>query len=158
MLELEVKVININEGRNETIVSRCKKLGEYSNFIARARAFLEESNDLEEAIREAVKYCRKHDILRQFLEIHASEVLNMVLTDWNLEDAKKVWYEDGLEEGREEGREEKRTIARNALAKGLTPELVHEITGLDMKTIRVCKAPRSLSGLALFNKENAKKR
>ena len=27
----------------------------------------------------------------------------MLLTEWNTEDAKKVWYEDGLEDGREEG-------------------------------------------------------
>jgi len=40
-------------------------------------------------------------------------------------------------EGREEGRtEEKLEIARNALAKGLTPEFVQDITGLDIETIQ----------------------
>ena len=38
----------------------------------------------------------------------------------------------GLEKGREK---EKLAIARNALAKGSTPEFVHEITGLDPETI-----------------------
>jgi len=38
-------------------------------------------------------------------------------------------------EGCEEGREEKRKIARNLLAKGSTPEFVHEVTGLDMETL-----------------------
>jgi hypothetical protein len=37
------------------------------------------------------------------------------------------------EEGREEGREE---IAKNALAKGLSPDTIGEITGLDVETIR----------------------
>jgi predicted transposase/invertase (TIGR01784 family) len=105
----------------------------------------------------AVRYCRDHDILKEFFEQNAAEVMNMLITEWKLEDAQKVWYEDGIEEGivrgreegigigiekgREEGREEgiekgKESIARNALAKGLTPELICSITGLDMETIK----------------------
>jgi hypothetical protein len=145
LLELEVKVININEGRNNAIVNRCKKLAEYSIFIGKARAFLKEYTNREDAIKEAVNYCQKHAILKEFLEIHASEVSNMLLTEWNIEDAKEVWreeaLEEGLEKGREEGRDEgrgerDRTIARNLLAKGSTPEFVQEITGLDLETIK----------------------
>jgi flagellar biosynthesis/type III secretory pathway protein FliH len=32
--------------------------------------------------------------------------MNMVLTEWNLEEAKEVWREEGLEEGWEKGRKE----------------------------------------------------
>ena len=53
----------------------------------------------------------------------------MLFAEWNLEDAKKGWYEDGQEN-------EKLEIARKALAKGLSPEFVHEITGLDMESIK----------------------
>ena len=133
LLELEVKIININEGRNEAIVSQCKNLAEYSAFIARVRTLMDEENSLEEAIKITVKYCQKYGILKRFLDTHGPEVLNMLLTEWNLEDAKKVWFEDGKEEGREEKELE---IVRNALAKGLTPEFVHEITGLTMETIQ----------------------
>ena len=76
LLELEVRVININEGRNKTIANRCKKLAEYSTFIAKARAFWDELGSLEEAIKAAIKYCSRHDILTQFLEIHGSEAPN----------------------------------------------------------------------------------
>jgi len=127
-LELIVKVININEGRNKDIVNRCKKLAEYSAFVAKARAFIKELGSREEAVKEAVRYCEKHGILKEFLNLHATEVLGMLFTEWNLEDAKKVWYEDGLEEG-------KLKIARNLLAKGSTPEFVRDITGLDLETI-----------------------
>jgi flagellar biosynthesis/type III secretory pathway protein FliH len=34
--------------------------------------------------------------------------MNMLITEWNLEDAQQVWYEDGLEDGLEKGREEGR--------------------------------------------------
>ena len=73
LLELEVKVININKGRNEAIVNRCKKLAEYSEFISTARIFLGELGNKEDAIKAAVKYCQKHGILNEFLEIHGSE-------------------------------------------------------------------------------------
>jgi len=157
LLELEVKVININEGKNEAIVNRCKKLSEYSIFIAKARSLKKEFTNKEEAINEVIKYCHKRGILKEFLEIYGSEVLNMLLTEWNIEDAKEVWYEEaredglaegvakgrakGLAEGRAEGRAEasnevKLEIARNLLAKGSTPEFVREITGLDTETIQ----------------------
>jgi hypothetical protein len=64
-LELEVKVININEGKNEEIANRCKKLAEYSIFIATARTFEDKLNSREEGIRAAIKYCSKHDILKK---------------------------------------------------------------------------------------------
>ena len=57
----------------------------------------------------------------------------MLLTEWNIEEAKEVWWEEGREEGREERDIE---IARNALAKGIPLDVIHEITGLDIQTIQ----------------------
>jgi len=132
LLELEVKVININKGRNEAIVNRCKKLAEYSEFIAKTRTFLGELGNKEDAIKKAVKYCQKHDILNEFLEIHGSEILNMI-TEWNTEDAIAYAHEEALQEGREERNIE---IARNALAEGLPIEVIQKITGLDLEAIK----------------------
>jgi len=160
LLELEVRVLNINEGRNKDIVSRCRKLREYSVFIAKIHYYWIELGNLEEAIKKAIKYCYSHDILREYLEVHGSEVLNMILTEWNTDDAiafaREEGREEGLEKGREEGlergreeglekgreegleigREEKRTIARNLLAKGSIPEFVQEVTGLSLDEIK----------------------
>jgi hypothetical protein len=143
-LELEVNVININEGKNEAIAKRCKTLAGYSVFVAKVRAFEGETGDRTEAMKRAVKYCRDHDILKEFLEKNATEVMNMLITEWNIEDAKKVWYEDGMEKGMEKGREEGREegdargreeVARNALAQGASLEFIQKITGLDIQTI-----------------------
>jgi len=130
LLELEVKVININEGRNEAIVQRCKKLAEYGVFMAKIRVYLEEGYQLKEAVEKAIKYCQRRDILKKFLEIHASEVLNMLLTEWNTEDAKKVWYEDGLEDGLEKGIEK-------GLEKGREEVLKLMEQGLSLKEIKL---------------------
>jgi len=139
-LELTVRVININEGRNKPIAARCKKLAEYSAFVAKVRSFEKEFGSRDEAIKETVKYCQKHDILREFLKLHASEVLNMLYTEWNWDDALAVRFDEGLEEGIEKGIEEGRNnekleIARNLLCEGATFEFIKKITGLDMETI-----------------------
>ena len=140
-LELEVRVLNINEGRNSAIVQRCRKLAEYSAFIAKVREFEKELDNKGEAMKAAIEYCREHDILKEFLEKLSSEVFNMLLTEWKTEDAIKVWYEEGREEGWEKGRiSEREEIAKQALAKGLPSEMIHEITGLDMDAIREIQA------------------
>jgi len=52
----------------------------------------------------------------------------MVFGEWNWDDALAVSKEEGREEGKEE-------IARNALAKGFSLEVIQEITELDLETI-----------------------
>ncbi|MCL2800310.1 MAG: Rpn family recombination-promoting nuclease/putative transposase [Treponema sp.] len=141
MLELEVKVINITEGKNIEIQNRCSKLSEYSKFIALIHKYLEEYGNLEDATKEAINYCHRHDILVEFLEKHGSGVLGMILTEWNTEDAiafaREEGREDGFERGVEKGsKHEKQTIARNLLSEGSTLEFTQKITGLDLETIK----------------------
>ena len=57
----------------------------------------------------------------------------MLYTEWNWDDALAVAREEAREDGIEEGKLE---IARNLLVKGSTPEFVHDITGLDIETIK----------------------
>ena len=143
-LELSVKVVNINYGTNEKIVMKSKTLAGYSLFVQKVRENEKEGKDLKEAIKRAVNYCSENDILKEFLEQNATEVINMLITEWNMDDALAVRFEEGLEEGigkgreegREKGREEGREeIVRNALAKGIPPETIHTVTGLDVETI-----------------------
>jgi predicted transposase/invertase (TIGR01784 family) len=129
---LEVKVININEGKNEGIAKRCRTLAQYSAFIGKVREYEEGGILQEEAVEKAVKYCRSHDILNKFLKENASEVINMLITEWNWDIAKEVWQEEAREEGFEEGI---LTTARNALEEGLSVETVQKITGLSLETI-----------------------
>jgi hypothetical protein len=100
-LELTVKVININRGHNEDMVRRSGKLYGYSTFMEKVREN-RKTMPLEAAMKEAVAYCIDHDILGGFLKTNASEVMNMLLTEWNWDDARDVWQEEAGEEGREE--------------------------------------------------------
>ena len=130
LLELEVKVININEGKNQKIAARCKKLSEYIIFMAKIRDFWKKYGDLEKAIKMAIKYCQKNDILNEFLEVHGSEVLNMILTEWNTEDAIAYAREEAREEGHVkgsvEGWEKCSSHVIELMEQGLTVEEIKE--------------------------------
>jgi hypothetical protein len=130
-LELIVKVYNINQGHNGPLIRRCKTLDGYSAFIAKVREYEETVKIRADAMKMAIKDCIKNNILKDFLEAHASEVINMLLTEWNWDDALAVREEEGREE-----------VARNALLEGASIEFVQKITGLDFESIRrIASAP-----------------
>jgi predicted transposase/invertase (TIGR01784 family) len=163
-LDLSVKVYKINQGQNELIIHRCEKLDWNSAIIAKVRECEGEmtqggkpqeltEDEKMEAMTKAIRWCIAHNILKPFLETHGTEVVNMLMTEWKLEDALVVeraeGREEGLEKGREEGLEEgiekglekglekgKEEIAKNALAKGLSLDIIQDITGLSIEAIR----------------------
>jgi hypothetical protein len=59
--------------------------------------------NLNDALTEAVKYCIRADILADFMKTKGSEVVNMLTTEFNIDDAKMVWREEAREEGIAEG-------------------------------------------------------
>ncbi len=130
LLELEVKIVNINEGKNVEVVNRCRKLVEYSVFVEKARHFCKELGNLEKAMKATIKYCEKHDILKEYLEIHGSEVLNMLLEEWNMEDAIAYAREEGMELGVEKGQK----YVLDLLNQGLSAEEIKQRLYLDRES------------------------
>jgi hypothetical protein len=119
-LELTVRVLNINQGYNEGIVKKSETLNGYVAFISKVRENQGNGVGLTDAVTKAIKYCMENHILQGFLTQHASEVLNMLTTEFKLEDAQEVWREEGLEEGLERGLEKGREEGREeGLEKGL---------------------------------------
>ena len=140
-LELIVPVYNINHGHNPEMLKRCESLYGYSFFINKIREYQTQGLTLEEVITPVIEYCIKNNILKEYLEVHASEVWNMIFGEYDREMDIAVNRREAREEGREEGEEigmnkEKLIIAKNLLVKGLTPEFVHEITGLSIEEIK----------------------
>ena len=109
-LELEARVVNINEGRNGSILQKCAALTGYAAFIGKVRANRNAGMGIDLAVTKAVKDCMSNGILADFLKIHASEVINMISTEYNEEQARRVLAqesrEEGLELGLEQGREQ----------------------------------------------------
>ena len=106
MLELEVKVININLTSGHKLLEQCRPMYEYSWLIQRIKDYLAQKWDRDSAIIQAVKDCREKGILVDFVQKYGSEAVNMLYTQFNMEDAKEVWQEEAYNEGLEDGRAE----------------------------------------------------
>jgi len=126
-LELIAKVYNINKGRNSDIINKSPVLKGYSELVAEVNKN-RETMKLADAITAAVKNCMERGILVYFLKRHASEVLNMLFTEWNLEDAIAVRCEETQEKTWE-------VCAKNMLAKGYSVAEVIGITNLSHEQV-----------------------
>lgn len=103
MLELIVKVININLPVNHPILERCRPLYEYSFFIQTIRDYINKGKNRDEAIIQAMADCERVGIMTGFLKEHGTEAVNMLFTEFNMEDALDVRFEEGQKEGLKEG-------------------------------------------------------
>lgn len=99
MLDLKVKVININYDKSVEVLERSKTLMDYSYFVYQVKAYKKQKLTIGESIEKAIKDCINQDILKDFLKENGSEVINMLYTEFNLEDAKEVWQEEAERRG-----------------------------------------------------------
>ncbi|GHV27752.1 hypothetical protein AGMMS4952_09970 [Spirochaetia bacterium] len=127
-LELTVTVYNINPGHNEAILRKSETLYGYSAFIGMIRTFDEELKDLAAAIKKAVEQCMERDILKDFLALHSSEVINMLFAEWKDEEALEYRYREGRNEGKNED-------VKNLLAYGMTAGQISEALKLPIDTV-----------------------
>jgi hypothetical protein len=112
-LDLTVDIYNINNGHNPELAKRSAALEGYEIFTGLVREYRKETQDLCEAVTLAVNECISRNILKEFLEPHSSEVINMLLQDWNWKDAQEVWREEGVEEGIEKGARKLAELIKN---------------------------------------------
>lgn len=113
-------MININSGKNQSIMDSCHVLYEYAVFVAKIKRY-RDSMELKEVIDLAVRECIEENILRDFLEQHRREVCDMCLTEFDEKKYEDVLREDGREEGRSEERKTLLEIVQK-LKEGKTPE------------------------------------
>ncbi|MBD5528052.1 MAG: Rpn family recombination-promoting nuclease/putative transposase [Lachnospiraceae bacterium] len=107
MLELEVKVININLASGHRLLKECRPMYEYSWFIQQIKDYLAAGWSRDDAIAQAVRDCLDEGIMAEFMQEHGTEAVNMLYTQWNWDDAMEVEreeaYEDGVEAGKAAG-------------------------------------------------------
>ena len=96
-VECIAKFININYGHNQELLNSCKRLHDYSYFVACVRDYLKQGNEQKTAVVKAVDECIEKGILEDVLLKHRAEVENMFLTTYD----KKMHYEALREEGRQ---------------------------------------------------------
>ena len=107
-VELTVRMLNINHGHNKALMEKCRTLSAYAPFVAVSREYAAEGRPMQEALEEAVEYCIDHGILSEFLRRHRSEVLGMLLEEFDVEKYERTIKKEGYEEGRASGLREGR--------------------------------------------------
>lgn len=144
MLELSVKVININLPEGHAILEQCRPLYEYSWFIQKIKDYISAGLGRDDAITLAVKDCEYEGIMSDFVREHGSEAVNMLFTQFNMEDALEANYEEGYEDGVQAGA--KRGALQklmqqvcNKIAKGKTPDVIAEELEEDIEIVtKIC--------------------
>jgi hypothetical protein len=143
-LELIVTAYDINDGQNSELLSKCKTLHDYAVFIAKARGFEKDGASKSDAVEKAIDYCVNNHVLADYLKENGSEVLNMLLQEWNWDTAFRIQREEGRQEGMQEGMQQgmqqgeykKATqTAQKMLSGGLSPNDVSKYTGLTFDEI-----------------------
>lgn len=105
-VDVRVRMININHGKNSILLGACKPLWKYTWLIDRIWQN-RKTTAIEEAVNSAIRDMPSEYSIKPFLIIHQAEVLGMLLTEYNEVETmnlfKREWKEEGLKEGIEKG-------------------------------------------------------
>lgn len=98
-LECRARMLNINLEHNQKLMQSCKRLYDYSYFVAEVNKNLDNGLLLTQAIGMAMDTCIEQDILKDILLKNKSEVYHMLLTEYDEKKHMKHIYKEGYEEG-----------------------------------------------------------
>ena len=82
-------MININKNHSKNIMSKCKVLSDYAEFISLVIKY-SCSDSLENAILKAVDECINNDILAEFLEQYRWEACYLGYYDITIDEYKEI--------------------------------------------------------------------
>ena len=102
MLDLTVKMININPHEHHELLKRCKVMREYGQFVDTVRKY--QRLGYQDACKHAVEECIHQGILSEYLKKKGSEVVNMLIAEYDYDLDIEVQREEAYEEGRKAGR------------------------------------------------------
>ena len=132
-------------------MEHCKPLMDYAVFVKKVRDYRKEGGSLEAAINRAIDECIQEDRLREFLEQHRAEVVEIMLDSYSFENYQKIleYEKEQLEEAYQDLQNEKQTL-QNELEKSTQEKILSMIQialeyGADemsaiRKTAEKCKA------------------
>lgn len=121
--EWTATMINLNEGNNDELLSKCKPLSDYVTLINKINRYKKTMNTLKEAVDRAINECIEENVMADFLRKHRGDVMNSCLTEFSEVLFKKGVFEEGRAAGIEEAAIEN---ARNLFKNGVSYELVRK--------------------------------
>ena len=136
-LECKAVMYNINRGHNEEVLQKCRRLWEYSEFIAEINDYTAKGYSLKNAVVQAMNSCIDRHILTDVLVHNREEVLHMLLTEFDMKQFKKDMYEEGREDGRAEGRDTLlEMLVGKKIAAGKSVEVIAAELEMDIDTTK----------------------
>jgi hypothetical protein len=130
-LELQVQVVNVNQGHNPEVLQACPALGAYAVFVDKVRGYKRAmkqdavADPLTAAIQAAIDECIASNVLKDFLTKHRAEVMKMFNHEYNLDDAIAVRVE-----------EEHMDFAQSLLNDGFDIERAARLSKLPLATVQ----------------------
>jgi len=103
--EWTATMINLNQGKNEELLSKCKPLSDYMILVDKIKQYKTLEATLQDAVERAIDECIKEDVLADFLRKQRGDVMLTCLTEFGEVLYKKGLLEEGRELGIAEGRE-----------------------------------------------------
>ena len=99
--EWTATMLNINLGHNDDLMEKCSTLKQYATLVDKIKDGIKRGMDVEDSIIEAVNWCIANDVLKDYLVRHKSEVIGMVLTEYDekkhIKNEKQISWEEGQE-------------------------------------------------------------
>lgn len=127
-LECIATVLNINWGKNRELMEKCKKLQDYSRFIAVIREQLKAGMDIREAMGYAINFCIDHEILSDILTQYGGEIMNSILREFDEEEYRRMLEEesrrDGFEQGHKAGTERVNRLIKLLAEQSRTEDII----------------------------------
>ena len=116
-IEVKVRMLNINYGKNIKLMEDCKPLAEYSWLVEQIRENKMAGVEIEEAVDQAIDDMPKDYVIRPFLVGNRAEVKDMCITEYNEAETMEMFREEGRIEGRMEGQIEGRIEGEGKFAR-----------------------------------------
>lgn len=99
-IEVRVRMIDINYGRDKRLMEACRPLAEYAWLIWQIREKERSMDDIESAVDAALDDMPGDFLIRSFLIGNRAEVKDMCITEYNEAQTMQMLKEEGREEGR----------------------------------------------------------
>jgi len=122
-IEVKVRMININHGKNPELMEKCRPLWEYAWLVEEIRKSRKEGLEIEEAVDKAIDEMPADYIIRTFLIGNRAEVKDMCITEYKEAETMEMFREEGRKEGREEGEDRLGRLKSLLISEGRTGDM-----------------------------------
>lgn len=124
---------NADSDSPQPLLEKCLYLHDYSTLVGKVKEGIRLGLSYRDAIGRAVKFCLDNGITGNFFVEPSKEVFNMLVLEWNLDDALQARFDEGRDEGINVGIE---SVAIKMIRRGRPLDAIHEDTGLSFQRLQ----------------------